>query len=74
MNNPVLAHQHKRREHLAREPPDKRRRKPSEPVGLDELIQVNTQQLSDDAEMVAESKVLVHFQDVILLLGVLKTI
>lgn len=72
MYNLVLTHQHKRCKHLGRESTNKRRREPGESVGLDELVQVDAQQLSDDAQVVAERKVFVHLQDMILLLGILR--
>ena len=71
MDDPVLAHQHEGREHLACKPSDKRRCESGKPIGLDEFVQVDAQELGDDAKMVAERKVLIHLQDVVLLLGIL---
>ena len=40
-------------------------------IGLDQLIQVNTKKFHCDAKMIPEVKVLVHLDDMVLLLRIL---
>lgn len=70
MNNSVRAHESERGEHLGREPPDEDRREAAELVGLDQLVEVDTQKLRDNAEMAPEVEVVRHLDHVVLVLWV----
>ena len=72
VHNPVVAHQAQRHDHLACESSNQRGGEADETIGLDQFIQINTEQLHRDTEMIPEIKVLSHFDDMVLLFLVLR--
>ena len=60
MYDPMTPHQLHTRQHLCRKSPDDRRREPSELICLDELVQIDTEEFGDNAEMRAEVEVVGH--------------
>jgi hypothetical protein len=71
MNDAMVVEQDERLNDLTREPSNERRREAGETVGLDELVEVDAEQLGDDAEVTTESEGFDHADDVVLLVGVL---
>jgi len=72
VHNPVVAHQAQGHDHLACESPNQRGGEADETIGLDQLVQIDTEQLHRDTEMIPEIKVLRHFDDMVLLFLVLR--
>lgn len=70
MNDPIIAHHHQRREQLDCESSDKNSRKSHKAVRLDHLVQVDTEQLGDNAQMASEIEVLGNLDEVVLILWV----
>lgn len=66
----MRTHELQRSEHLRREPADQNRGEPNKAVGLDELVQVDTQKLSHDTQVTPKVKVFRHPNQVVLVLGV----
>ena len=58
-------------QHLAREASNERRREADEPIRLDQFVKVDAQELHCDAKVAAEVEVFRHFDNVVLLIGVL---
>lgn len=56
VDNPMVAQQRERAENLSRKATDEGGREAGEAVGLDELVEVDAEQLGDDAEMTAEGE------------------
>jgi hypothetical protein len=71
MYDPMTPHQLHTRQHLRRKSPDDRRREPSELICLDELVQIDTEEFGDNAEVRAEVEVVGHPNHVMFVLGVL---
>lgn len=72
MHDTMMAHQRQRQKHLTCEPPYERSGKSYETVRLDELVEVDAQELHRDAEVASEIEILGHFDDMMLLLLVLR--
>lgn len=72
MHDAMVAEEGEGAEDLDREPTDEGRREAGEAVGLDELVQVDAQQLGDDAEVTSERERVDHSNDKVLLVGVLQ--
>lgn len=71
MHDAMRPHQLKRGEHLDREPADQGGRKSGKRVGLDELVEVDTEQLGDDAKVTSEVEVIRHSDHEMVILGIL---
>lgn len=71
MYNTMMAHECQRSKHLRGESSDQCCRKSSKAVRLDQLVQVDTEQLHGDTQMVSEIKVFSHLDDIVLLIGIL---
>lgn len=63
----MMPHQAQRQDHLTREASYQSSREPNKPVRLDQFVQVDTEQLHRNAEMIAEVEVFGHFNDMMLL-------
>jgi hypothetical protein len=73
MDDSMMAHQAQGHDHLAGEPPNQGGREAHETIGLDQLVQVDTEQFHGDAQVVSEVKVFCHLDDIVLLFLVLCT-
>ena len=71
MNYAMMPHQGQRSEHLAREPTNERRRETRKTIRLDQLVQVDTQELHRNAQMISEVKMFSHLDNVVLFIRVL---
>lgn len=71
MYDSMLPHQDKRAEELGCESTDEGGGEPCEAVGLDELVEIDTEKLGSDAKMVSEVEVFSHLDDIVLLIRVL---
>lgn len=72
VDDPVVAHQTQRHDHLTCESPNQRGGEADEAIGLDQFVQINTEQFHRDTEMIPEVKVLSHLDDMVLLFVVLR--
>ena len=66
-----MTHERKRHQHLTCKPSNKGSRKSNETVGLDQFVQINTEQFHGYAKMISEVKVLSHFNDLVPLIRIL---
>ena len=73
VHDAMVAHESQRLQHLAREAADQTSRETMEVVGLDEFVEVDTQQLHRDTQVPTEVEVFCHFDNVMLLIRVLRT-
>lgn len=73
MNDTVVSHQRQRLQHLTREPPNERCREPNKAIGLDQLVQVDTEQLGGNAQMTTEVEMLDHLKNMVFLILILQT-
>ena len=71
MDDSMRPHELQGRQHLHREPPDKRRRESAEVVCLDQFVQIDTEQFSDDAEMTSEVEMIRHADHVMFIFWIL---
>ena len=71
MHNPMTPHQLQTAQHLHREPPNEGSREPGKLVGLDELVQIDTEQLGDDTQVRPEVEVIRHADHVMLVFRIL---
>jgi len=67
MDDSMMAHQAQGHDHLTGEPPNQGGREAHETIGLDQLVQVDTEQFHGDAQVVSEVKVFCHLDDMMLL-------
>lgn len=71
MNDSVLPHQRQRHQHLTREATNERGRESNESIGFDQFVQVNTQQLHRDAQVIAEVEMFSHFDNMVFFIRIL---
>ena len=71
MYDPMRPHELQRSKHLNRKSPNECRRESAEIVCLDQLVQVDAEQLGNDAQMTPEIKVIRHSHHVMFVLWVL---
>ena len=72
MNDAVVAHERERLQHLTCEATNEASREAVEVVRLDQLVEVDAQQFSRNAEVSTEVEMLCHLDNVVLLLVVLQ--
>ena len=71
MDNPMGSHELQGREHLDGESPDQRCRETTEVVCLDQLVQIDTEQFGDDAQMTSEIEMIRHSNHVMFIFWIL---
>lgn len=69
----MMTHENKRQEHLGSEPPNERSGESNKSVRLYELIQVDAHQLHCNTEVIPEVEMVVHLDNVMFLVGILKS-
>ena len=71
MHYPMMTQKHKRIEHLSRKASNQHSAEADKAVGLDELVEIDAKQFSDDAEVASKGKVLCHLDNIVLFLRIL---
>jgi hypothetical protein len=71
VDNTMRPHELQRSEHLNCESPYQCRRESAKVVGLDQLVQVDTEQFGDNTEMTSEIEMIRHSNHVMLILWIL---
>jgi hypothetical protein len=74
VHNAMAPHQLHTRQHLHCESPDDGSRKPVELICFDKFVEVDTEQLGNDAEVTSEIEVIRHSDHVMLVLWVLSPV
>lgn len=72
VHDTVMPHEGQRQQHLACETTDEGSRKSYEAIGLDQLVQVDTEEFHGDAQMVSEIEMFRHFDNMMFFIGILK--
>lgn len=72
MDDPVVLHHLQCRQHLHRKPPDQACREAHKVVGFDEFIEVQAQELGDNAQVASEREFFDNLDEIVLVLGVLR--
>ena len=70
MHNTMMSKQGERKQDLSSEAAYKHRRKALEAIGFDELVEIDAEQLSRDAEMASEVEVFPDLQDAVFLIWI----
>lgn len=74
VHNSVVTHKDKRHEHLRGEPSDQRGCESNKCICFDQFIKIDTHQLHCYAQVIAEIKMIIHFNDVMFLIRILKRV
>lgn len=72
MDDTMMSHERQGQEHLRSEPPNEGSREAHKAIGLDQLVQVETQKLHCNAEMATEVEVFDHLRNMVLPIGILE--